>query len=204
VRIRIALRRPGSSRVIETSALVNSGFEVDVPQLVLPVALARELGFDIEGAPTEAITVCGGAELPMRILGVVEVKVVVPDRPTGWVRAVAVSVGEEEEVLLSDKLTDALSVSPVLVGAGIWRFTDEPPDVRRMSVKPEFWREGQNWSAVVREAIAKKVREERRRRLMEQKDFSRIARASERLRRLSRRVEGWSSVADIRRWRERR
>ena len=61
-----------------------------------------------------------------------------------------------------------------------------------------------NWSAVVREAIARKVREERRRQLMEQKDFSRIARALERLRRLSRRVEGWSSVAEIRRWRERR
>ena len=49
VRIRIALRRPSSPRVVETSALVNSGFEVDVPQLVLPTALARELGFDIEG-----------------------------------------------------------------------------------------------------------------------------------------------------------
>ena len=51
----------------------------------------------------------------MRVLGVVEVKVVVPDRPTDWIRAVAVSVGREE-VLLSDKLTDALGVSPVLVG----------------------------------------------------------------------------------------
>jgi len=141
VRLRIALRRPGSSRVVETSALVNSGFEVDVPQLVLPVALARELGFNVEEAPIGAITVCGGAELPMRVLGVVEVRVVVPDRPTGWVRAVAVSVGREEEVLLSDKLTDALNVSPVLVGAGIWRFADEPPDVRRRSVEPEFWRE---------------------------------------------------------------
>ena len=141
VRIRIALRRPGSSRVIETSALVNSGFEVDVPQLVLPIALAHELGFNVKEAPIGSITVCGGAELPMRVLGVVEVRVVVPDRPTRWVRAVAVSVGREEEVLLSDKLTDALNVSPVLVGAGIWRFTDEPPDVRRMSVEPEFWRE---------------------------------------------------------------
>ena len=77
----------------------------------------------------------------MRVLGVVEVRVVVPDRPTDWVRAVAVSVGREE-VLLSDKLTDALSVSPVLVGAGIWRFADEPPHVGRRSVEPELWHEG--------------------------------------------------------------
>lgn len=61
-----------------------------------------------------------------------------------------------------------------------------------------------NWSAVVREAIAKKVYEEKRKQPMEQKDFSRIIRASERLRKLSRRVEGWSSVVEIRRWRERR
>ena len=142
VRLRVALRRPGSPRVVETSALVNSGFEADMPQLVLPTALARELGFNVEEAPLGAVTVCGGAELPMRVLGVVEVRVVVPDRATGWTRAVAVSVGREEEVLLSDKLTDALGVSPVLVGAGIWRFTDEPPDVRRRSAEPEFWREG--------------------------------------------------------------
>ena len=74
----------------------------------------------------------------MRVLGVVEVKVVVPDRPTDWVRAVAVSVGREE-VLLSDKLTDALGISPVRVGEGIWRFSDEPPEVRRTSVEPEYW-----------------------------------------------------------------
>ena len=85
VRIRIALRRPSSSRVIETSALVNSGFEVDVPQLVLPIALAHELGFNVKEAPIGSITVCGGAELSMRVLGVVEVRVVVPDRPTQWV-----------------------------------------------------------------------------------------------------------------------
>ena len=56
VRLRIALRRPGSSRVVETSALVSSGFEAEAPQLVLPTALARELGFNVEEAPLRAIT----------------------------------------------------------------------------------------------------------------------------------------------------
>lgn len=54
-----------------------------------------------------------------------------------------------------------------------------------------------NWSEVVRRAIAKVVEEEDRR----SKDFSRIRRASARCRILSRRVEGWSSVEEIRRWR---
>ncbi|GEM_PF-4198416 len=40
--------------------------------------------------------------------------------------------------------------------------------------------------------------------LMEEKDFVRIGRAILRSEELSRRIEGWSSVEEIRRWRERR
>jgi len=57
-----------------------------------------------------------------------------------------------------------------------------------------------NWSEVVRRAIAEVVaREEARRR---GKDLKRVRRAVVRSEALSRRVEGWSSVEEIRRWRE--
>lgn len=57
-----------------------------------------------------------------------------------------------------------------------------------------------NWSEVVRRAIAEVVaREEARRR---GKDLERVRRAVVRSEALSRRVEGWSSVEEIRRWRE--
>ena len=57
-----------------------------------------------------------------------------------------------------------------------------------------------NWSEVVRRAIAEVVaREEARRR---RKDLERVRRAVVRSEALSRRVEGWSSVEEIRRWRE--
>ena len=59
-----------------------------------------------------------------------------------------------------------------------------------------------NWSEVVRRAIAEVVAREMARR--REKDFVRIRRAVLRSERLSRRVEGWSSVEEIRRWRERR
>ncbi|RLI09447.1 hypothetical protein DRO32_00565 [Candidatus Bathyarchaeota archaeon] len=61
-----------------------------------------------------------------------------------------------------------------------------------------------NWSAVVREAIARKIEEEKRKALMREKDFSRIRKAARLADELSRRAEGWSSVAEIRRWRETR
>ncbi len=59
-----------------------------------------------------------------------------------------------------------------------------------------------NWSEVVRRAIAEVVARELARR--EEKDFVRIRRAVLRSKKLVRRVEGWSSVEEIRRWRERR
>ena len=40
-RVRVKLKR--GSRVIETSALVNSGFETDAPDIVIPVELAKRL-----------------------------------------------------------------------------------------------------------------------------------------------------------------
>jgi len=57
-----------------------------------------------------------------------------------------------------------------------------------------------NWSEVVRRAIAEVVaREEARRR---GRDLERVRRAVVKSEALSRRVEGWSSVEEIRRWRE--
>ncbi len=41
-RIKVKLKRDDMS--IETSALINSGFETDAPDIVLPVELARKLG----------------------------------------------------------------------------------------------------------------------------------------------------------------
>ena len=58
-----------------------------------------------------------------------------------------------------------------------------------------------NWSEVVRRAIAEVV--EREELKMCRKDLSRIRSAIIRAERLSRRVEGWSSVEELRRWRER-
>ncbi|MCD6479279.1 VapB-type antitoxin [Candidatus Bathyarchaeota archaeon] len=60
-----------------------------------------------------------------------------------------------------------------------------------------------NWSEVVRRAIARTVEEEMAKR-RRGKDRERMRRASLRCREISRRVEGWSSTEEIRRWRERR
>ncbi|MEM2275023.1 MAG: hypothetical protein QXQ60_06160 [Thermofilum sp.] len=59
-----------------------------------------------------------------------------------------------------------------------------------------------NWSEVVRRAIYEVVvREEAK---LRSRDMDRVREAVLRSEKLSRRVEGWSSVEEIRKWRERR
>ena len=41
-RVRVRLRR--DDRTIETSAILNSGFETDSPDIIIPVELAKRLG----------------------------------------------------------------------------------------------------------------------------------------------------------------
>ena len=57
-----------------------------------------------------------------------------------------------------------------------------------------------NWSEVVRRAIREVIALEEAK--LRRKDVVRLRRAALRSEELSRRVEGWSSVEEIRRWRE--
>ena len=58
-----------------------------------------------------------------------------------------------------------------------------------------------NWSKVVRRAIAEVIAREEAKR--SKKDVNRIKRAVLKSKEQSRRVKGWSSVEEIRRWRKR-
>ena len=44
VRVKLRIRSRLSGRAVETSALVNMGFETEAPQLLIPLPLARQLG----------------------------------------------------------------------------------------------------------------------------------------------------------------
>ena len=59
-----------------------------------------------------------------------------------------------------------------------------------------------NWSEVVRQAIEEVVRREEAR--LKQKDYQKIAEACLRMDAFRRRILGWDSVEEIRRWREER
>ena len=133
VRVRVESRR-GS--VIETSALVNTGFETPNPQILLPVKAAERLGLwpDLpRDAIPEIYDTAGGPTRVYRVRGAVKVRI------AEGVEAVADAVISpiEVEVLISDKLADELMIAIERPGEGLWRLRGE--SVIRRSEKPEIW-----------------------------------------------------------------
>ena len=134
MRIEVEIRYQG--RVERTPALVNSGYEAPEPEIHIPLALARRLGFQVDRLHSVTYRVVGG-EVTTLILGDVEVRVVTSDKVTDWVRAKAVLVVGEYEVLLSDALIEALGIEIIKPKSGLWRFHGEA--IVRESVRPRYW-----------------------------------------------------------------
>ena len=80
-----------------------------------------------------------GSEMCIRDRGYVDVKVVTEDKESEWVRARAVSVPGELEVLLSDALIEKLNINIVKPRSGLWRFIGE--EKLRRSEEAEYWTE---------------------------------------------------------------
>ena len=47
VRVRVKIMVPDTDKEITSTALLNSGFETEAPQIILPVAVAERLGLHI-------------------------------------------------------------------------------------------------------------------------------------------------------------
>lgn len=134
VRVLVEIKR--NNRVVNSAALVNSGYEADEPELHVPLALARVLGFKLEGLKGERYKVVG-AEVTTYILGEVEVRVRTEDKVSEWVKAKAVSVPGEYEVILSDAITEQLGIEIVKPRTGLWRLVGETRV--RKSVEAKYW-----------------------------------------------------------------
>jgi len=138
VRVRLRVRCPRTGREAVTSALVNSGFEAETPQLLLPRGLAAKLG--LWPPPDDAYLVeVGTAGGPVRNYLVprsVEVVVETSDRRVGPVLCDVMISNLEYEVLISDRLGGELGIV-ILDLRGKWRFSDE--DAVRETEPPQYW-----------------------------------------------------------------
>ncbi len=66
--VRVKLRIKGKGKDVETSALVNSGFEAVEPQLVIPLNLAETLNLTSLEMDIEDFDVAGGSKISGYVL----------------------------------------------------------------------------------------------------------------------------------------
>lgn len=141
VRVKLRLRSLVSNCVIETSALINSGFTTERPQLLIPRKLAEELG--LWPLPPQALIVelatAGGPIRNYLIPEALEVQVVEPDKCSRVVKADVIISNIEDEVLVNDILSEELGIVLLGIASGKWRFMDDPPSKVRRSYPPRIW-----------------------------------------------------------------
>ena len=136
VRVRIRLKKQNFSQ--EIVALVNSGYEAETPQLLIPVNLAKTL--NLWPPPPEAIeTVFNTAGGPLKVWVVpkaVEGSVIAEDSTSKEVKIDIVISPLADEPLISDMLTGAFEIAIEDAGKGLWRFRWESKEKVRETVKP--------------------------------------------------------------------
>jgi len=138
VRVKLRIKSLRVNREIVTSALVNSGYEAETPQLLVPRRLALELGLwpPPEDAQLLEFGTAGGPTRVYLVPQSLEVSVDASDRIVGPVKCDAVVSTTEYEVLISDILGSSLGIV-ILDLRGKWRFTDE--DRVRTTEPPQYW-----------------------------------------------------------------
>jgi hypothetical protein len=142
VRVRVVKGvNPGTE--IQGVALANAGYAAEEPEITIPLSLARKLGiwpYLRDESTLVKGTAFGGMEVEAYLIRkCLDVEVITQDRSMGPVRSdVLISEGERR-VLLSDQLISRLKLVLVDVGAGIWRFRDDPSTKERVSATPEYW-----------------------------------------------------------------
>lgn len=140
--VRVRLKIVKDERTIETSALANSGYEAETPQILIPIKLAQVMRIwpPSPGLEETEYDTAGG---PLRVWiasRACKVSIVVPDAESPVVEADVVISPIADEVLLSDKMISELGIALEDVGRGLWRFRWEPKDKLRRSEPPKYWK----------------------------------------------------------------
>ncbi|MBI4700463.1 MAG: hypothetical protein HY744_04730 [Deltaproteobacteria bacterium] len=145
VRLRLKIQpivgTPAPASSIEAVATVNSGYEADAPEIIVPVRLAERLGLWPslpEGACVQTYATAGGPARLYRVLQGASVGIQVPDRNLPVETADVVINPVIRQVLVSDTLGERLGIVVLKLRAGVWRLADEP-SVERPSEIKQLW-----------------------------------------------------------------
>ncbi len=132
------LRLKGRRASVVTSALVNTGFESEEPELVIPEKLSEVL--ELMGSAIARFRAVARLEASgMRVDERITVELMVEDRDPVVAQANVTILPGEDEVIISDRLASELRIVILDPYGGSWCLSDEMGKVSRKSVTPEFW-----------------------------------------------------------------
>lgn len=137
VRVPLEVKGRGGA-ILVTSAVLNGGFEVPDPHLLLPARCATTLLGDYRStAAREALEAAGGEVELLHPADRVPGRVVARDRGGHTVEFRLFVSDADTEVLVSDAGIDALGIRVESFVPGRWRFADETRI--RDSEAPQYW-----------------------------------------------------------------
>ena len=134
VHVKLRVRSKRSSSAEEVVALVNGGAHSPEPVLVVDEIIARKLGYT-EGEAVEA-SVADGRRRVQLVRDAVELTLIGDDgAELAKISTHLVIHPRLEEPLITDTTIDALGISVVSFGKGLWRHSSDPPTKVRRSAK---------------------------------------------------------------------
>ena len=139
VRVKLRIRR--EDIVKDVVALVNSGYEADTPQLMIPIGLARELELwpPPLDAREETFDTAGGPLRVWVVRNIATVQVVANGTTSGEVRVDLIISPLADEPLISDILAGELEIAVEDFARGLWRFRWEPKERVKVSERRQYW-----------------------------------------------------------------
>jgi len=136
---RVKVRIRVGQLVEETSALVNSGFESDAADIVIPIDLAKKLGlWPPKGSDTALLDTGGGEVSSPYYRECADLILLLDDREPKEVRVNIIVNPYVDEVALSDYVASELGIILLDLKRGEWRLKDDPPDKVRRGVDIVF------------------------------------------------------------------
>jgi len=137
---RVKVRIIRDSSIIETSALVNSGFESDSPDIVVPLEVAKRLGLWPPREASVAVLETGGGEVFTTYNEyAAEVELVLNDREPKRAVVNVITNPHMHEVVLSDYVSSLFGIILLDIKKGLWKLADDPQNVVRYSEPLEEW-----------------------------------------------------------------
>lgn len=124
-RVRVKIRV--GDRIIDTGALLNSGFESDTPDIAIPVDIAKELGLWPPYSASTAILDTGGGETVNPYYeSYAELELTLEDRESKKIKVNIIVNPYIDERVISDYVASELGVILLDFKKGLWRLRDDP------------------------------------------------------------------------------